>query len=539
MTLWYICEVSVLVTVIITLGLAEQQGECDTYILHKYSSGIVDTNLFVSRGCVPEYVTTIQKSCCDTAAEVIADPCVAYGIKFYGLEDENYGPSVHMLLTVVEKCGLEVSVGYSNATQDCGDGVLSGAELCDDGNNIDDDGCTSCFVDPTFSCLHYNDSSVIAPYGNKTAPHSTPSSTLPLSSTNNTVTPASECYHCHEDCLVLIREVCLEPGFPCGPCMEGFVENERGECVQSKRVLYVAINLRNEGTDGGFGSSAAGNVTAPGCVYHDVGWTLEPRWDPSAESYLGVVREWMADRAQLAEAGVTQCPLVRAVKDAPQEENVVLVVELFVPESVAGELEIGREVSTTVVIFSEVDPRAYVVGNNLKCFNVFMYSALFFSSVGIGGCRSYEGAVALSFGTLVMENVVIEYSGETLLLDFPVFECEGIVLRSTGYLVLRNVVIQNNEINPFDSTSAHHCMTNRPTLMSLTYRVEMTNVTFYNNTAKDSVVHIKTTTPDSYFRDVAFYEGSRPVETSAQWVPCYSCRASMTCRTWRWSTTTQ
>lgn len=36
----------------------------------------------------------------------------------------------------------------------CGDGVLDSGEVCDDGNNIDGDGCSAdcSYIDPLYSC---------------------------------------------------------------------------------------------------------------------------------------------------------------------------------------------------------------------------------------------------------------------------------------------------------------------------------------------------------------------------------------------------
>lgn len=34
----------------------------------------------------------------------------------------------------------------------CGDGIVSESELCDDGNEVEADGCTGCLVDPNFGC---------------------------------------------------------------------------------------------------------------------------------------------------------------------------------------------------------------------------------------------------------------------------------------------------------------------------------------------------------------------------------------------------
>jgi cysteine-rich repeat protein len=36
----------------------------------------------------------------------------------------------------------------------CGDGVVDGDELCDDGNEINGDGCTGCRLDDGWTCLH-------------------------------------------------------------------------------------------------------------------------------------------------------------------------------------------------------------------------------------------------------------------------------------------------------------------------------------------------------------------------------------------------
>ena len=35
---------------------------------------------------------------------------------------------------------------------DCGNGALSGIELCDDGNDVLNDGCTNCVIDDAYIC---------------------------------------------------------------------------------------------------------------------------------------------------------------------------------------------------------------------------------------------------------------------------------------------------------------------------------------------------------------------------------------------------
>ena len=42
--------------------------------------------------------------------------------------------------------------GAGGAASVCGDGALGGQEACDDGNDVDTDGCTGCVVDPGYSC---------------------------------------------------------------------------------------------------------------------------------------------------------------------------------------------------------------------------------------------------------------------------------------------------------------------------------------------------------------------------------------------------
>ena len=60
-------------------------------------------------------------------------------------------------------CRLEVGFRcYSNcAGRDichaiCGDGRRVGEEECDDGNSIEQDGCTSCMVDDGYICMYGN-----------------------------------------------------------------------------------------------------------------------------------------------------------------------------------------------------------------------------------------------------------------------------------------------------------------------------------------------------------------------------------------------
>ncbi len=54
-------------------------------------------------------------------------------------------------------CVIDVGYACPTAGQDChqiacGDGFLDGSEACDDGNTVDDDGCTACVIDDGYAC---------------------------------------------------------------------------------------------------------------------------------------------------------------------------------------------------------------------------------------------------------------------------------------------------------------------------------------------------------------------------------------------------
>src|SRR5690606_37970536 len=48
------------------------------------------------------------------------------------------------------KCAV---VGARCSAAECGDGIVAGAEECEDGNDVATDGCADCRVQPGFACV--------------------------------------------------------------------------------------------------------------------------------------------------------------------------------------------------------------------------------------------------------------------------------------------------------------------------------------------------------------------------------------------------
>ena len=49
-------------------------------------------------------------------------------------------------------CFGEACTNFCGGSPVCGSGGKQGSEQCDDNNNIPDDGCTDCLIDPGFTC---------------------------------------------------------------------------------------------------------------------------------------------------------------------------------------------------------------------------------------------------------------------------------------------------------------------------------------------------------------------------------------------------
>ena len=95
----------------------------------------------MSSGTPPQYMR-VTAEMCDDGNTINRDGCTASV-----LGDPNSGCSVEDGWN----CVYDWSQGRSVCTTNCGDGLLGGAEECDDGNVLDGDGCShDCIVDPNY-----------------------------------------------------------------------------------------------------------------------------------------------------------------------------------------------------------------------------------------------------------------------------------------------------------------------------------------------------------------------------------------------------
>ena len=70
-----------------------------------------------------------------------------------------YDTLVEQLKCICERSNCELQGIKSKLAcfEECGDGVVSGTEECDDGNNLNDDGCSqSCKFEIGFDCMNFD-----------------------------------------------------------------------------------------------------------------------------------------------------------------------------------------------------------------------------------------------------------------------------------------------------------------------------------------------------------------------------------------------
>eukprot|EP00736_Rhodelphis_marinus_P005663 Rmarinus@m.18712 len=121
---------------------AEESTDCADAEALQFSLSAVDVGVLLAGGCDSLFNLRASQSCCDTASEIIGNPCFSKILT----EFEESWPLVDFVFFTMEVCRLKPSVGYD--LTGCPDGVVTGEEQCDDGNAISGDGCSSyCFVE--------------------------------------------------------------------------------------------------------------------------------------------------------------------------------------------------------------------------------------------------------------------------------------------------------------------------------------------------------------------------------------------------------
>eukprot|EP00736_Rhodelphis_marinus_P012004 Rmarinus@m.22026 len=193
-------------------------SECTDDELFSFVMSSIDVSLLVSGGCGSVSsdfdALAYENNCCDATHVILAHPCTKASNDFFSMDGGNYPPHMDFIYQLAIRCGVVVGVGYDKS--DCGNGIVAENEGCDDGNNVSGDGCTSdCFIEEGYSCYASSESQ------------------------------SSICLRCTSNCQMLRRHVCSEPGAACGDCIDGYSENEEGECAAVKHVLYTVINQFN------------------------------------------------------------------------------------------------------------------------------------------------------------------------------------------------------------------------------------------------------------------------------------------------------
>eukprot|EP00736_Rhodelphis_marinus_P005657 Rmarinus@m.18715 len=399
---------------------------CDLDEGFQFVYSALDVGVMIAGGCTSMLTARISEECCDTVAEISSDPCADYVVAF---SDDSW-PSMLLIYHVLDLCRVEIGIGYTMSG--CPDGIVTGEEQCDDGNSISGDGCSSyCFVEAGYDCFPDNNGTSI-------------------------------CWQCEEECFLQNREVCIAPGGPCGDCLDGYGTNDLGYCATRKHVYYASI------------TEYSGNETS--CVYHDVGYALQGTPVRSSEPFLSLIRNWKPDRSDLA--GNANCSLSTAMNQAVFDDDVILVLELFVPEAKAAKLTIGKDAHAHIVIFSDQVSYATLVSRQRRIFDVFPNASLYLHHVSATNCAASEGAVVRNFGTVVLEDVVVFDCREDPLTDTLLvqYECAGILASSYGYFRLQDVVFTDSVVQMINNSAM--CLHYENSGLVLVNDVYLSNVTF-------------------------------------------------------------
>eukprot|EP00736_Rhodelphis_marinus_P001677 Rmarinus@m.14945 len=428
-------------------GTTEAQtttSECPDGEMITFVMSAVDVSLLVSGGCDSvsyDMDGDISKECCDTASVIVAHPCTAASREFFGVDDL-YPPHLDYLLQLADLCGLVVGVGYNKTG--CGNGIVTENEGCDDGNNVSGDGCMSdCFVEEDYNCY-------------------TPSESQP-----------SVCLQCTSNCQQLHRHVCTETGAACGDCIDGYAENEEGDCAAVKHVLYTVINQFNK-------------TTGKDCVYHEVGYALEAI-PLSSLPYIDAVRAWMPDRSSLVDSGA--CNIRHVAKNPPEGDNLVIVMEVVIPRAEAPDVPL--KYNTHIVLFSELPQRVVLTAGGGRMFDIYFGSAVYLYDVEVTDVTGYEGGLARSFGQIILEDVDVHGCREDDRWGSSgfVYQCGGLLMYSFGSVYIRDSIIRDSNFGVVENAGV--CLIYDNSVMMLMGFIQLRNVSFFNNSAEGNFFDIQ------------------------------------------------
>eukprot|EP00736_Rhodelphis_marinus_P006269 Rmarinus@m.25561 len=419
---------------------------CTTSEAIEFSISSMDVGIWSSGGCdFADLGGT--RSCCEVAAAMFAHDCLSKLVSLAPHAVPSH-PYYSTLAAMEEKCGILPGIGFAYE-EACGDGVREGWERCDDGNHVDGDGCSSCWIDDGYSC------------------GSLANSTL------------SVCRICAEDCLTRHRELCQIPGGPCMACEEGYTEVD-GECAQIMEVWYTVVNhtgpwdSANPGPSGGH------------CEYIDLGLLLEPDLRlPTAERYLAFVRSAKA-AGSIPDGGGGNCSLQAAVSQSPRGSSIVAMIEIAPDEVVGYDLKIGFQKPGNVVVFSDRGEETTVPvvnGRHQRIFDLHSSSLVIISGLILNKAAAAEGAIVRNYGgRAVIENVLVENAEVPYIpanRTDPEYNCAGTLLESAGAVALRGVVFRQNYLRDYSRPDL--CFTEIGHTLMMYGSTEMSDVLFEDN----------------------------------------------------------
>eukprot|EP00736_Rhodelphis_marinus_P000691 Rmarinus@m.4941 len=422
-----------------------------------FISNIADISILAAK-C--DFMYLPSKQCCDTVEVMAQHPCAAWADKNYVEQDTFSSPSNNwdFLMKGLELCRLRLG-GYHIGEEECGDGLRNSTlEQCDDGNALDGDGCSECFIDDGFDCVEVSE--------------------------NGT----STCRMCAETCWKQYRTICTVAGGACGECLDGYALHRNGHCGRVKTLLYAPINRYREAS-----------TTNCSSHFYEVGSVIDPGPFGSAEDYIRVIREWKPDRSEFLNAA--SCSLYGAFRRVTIDRSDVLIAaEILVDEVWARNIYVDD--SQHALVFSD-GKRRTIDGQEGGVFDVYFGSKLFLYNVNVVGCRGSTGGFLENFGEAIIENVTVSECADKTV-ETLYYSCTGHLIESMGpALKLHNVLFTKNEFGELVGGS-QGCMVYMHTLVSLAYNSILINVTFEENYSEGVMVHIRHTTDVSVFQDLQF-----------------------------------
>eukprot|EP00736_Rhodelphis_marinus_P009293 Rmarinus@m.14026 len=396
--------------VLVLIGGAEDLSnfgneDCSVDDAMAFSSSAFDMGMLSAAGCDMSDIMGVSQTCCHVADVLFSHPCLEVTTAM-GFTVE--GSMQYMLELYSLYCGVTLGVGY-DSREDCGNGTVTGWEHCDDGNLVEGDGCTDCWVDEMFTC-----------------------ETL----ANGT----SLCRECAMDCEYFHREMCDTPFGVCGHCYLGYTD-VNGTCVKVFDVYYVFV-------DDPSGMSGLSST----CTFEWVEQVLEPNPDdPSLATYVNLVRQKIPTPSPYSDA-LGDCSLFHAFRSVPTGDSVIAVIE--VAEGVVNASTIASPFDpngSQIFLFSSAEAGlspAVLVAYEERMFDVAAGCTLMISNLILSRGSAAEGGFFLSYGgTVILDNVSMT-NGSTKQLEptrvIPELACTGSLMSVSGSVILRHVAIYDN-----------------------------------------------------------------------------------------------